>query len=300
MRLGIVNSESWAFLRNIADSLARQYPTAVYHKQDRRFPVLQHRLSLYLFRYTFRRFLRRQDVVLVEWANDMLAEAAVTRPAPALVTRLHRYEMFKWVDQVNWPAVNYVVLDSQAMRTKLLARTAAAPERTVVISPVGIAPENMVLQPRPWTGQIGILCDLAPRKRVYELILAFGALRREEPALRLHIGGGENAEQRAYYEALLRLVERLGLAGQVQFHGPVQDRWAWYRQMDILVSFSYSEGMQVAPLEAAVSGCYCLSHWWEGAEEAFPQEQLFFTEGEFVARVRRYCQAGAAPTHRRR
>jgi glycosyltransferase involved in cell wall biosynthesis len=83
----------------------------------------------------------------------------------------------------------------------------------------------------------------------------------------------------------------LGIQDKVVFYGRVNERWEWYQKMDIFVSYSYSEGMPVAPIEAIASGCYCLSHWWVGAEEVFPQEQIFLTEAEFVEKMLHYCRA---------
>ena len=39
------------------------------------------------------------------------------------------------------------------------------------------------------------------------------------------------------------------------------------------------------------SGCYCLSHLWDGASEALPPENLYITESELQQRIKAYCAA---------
>jgi len=43
-------------------------------------------------------------------------------------------------------------------------------------------------------------------------------------------------------------------------------------------------------MEAMASGCYCLSHRWDGAEELLPQENLFYTSAELQKKILRYCE----------
>jgi glycosyltransferase involved in cell wall biosynthesis len=290
MKLGVANKETWIFLEDIFAYLSSRYPTEVFKPATWPLPLWQAKLSHYLLRRSLKQFIHRNDVILFEWASELLVEASdvYTPQAGALVVRLHRYEMFQWVQRINWGAVSYVILDTEAMRQKLLERTSVAPERAIVL-PNAVPLERTSAEYRPFQGNIGILANLHPRKRIYELILAFYAAQKEMSALTLHIGGPERPQFRAYYEALHDLVRRLGLSDKVIFYGRVEDRWDWYQKMDIFVSYSYSEGMQVAPIEAAASGCYCLTHWWEGADEIFPRPQISTTEAEFVQQVLDYA-----------
>jgi glycosyltransferase involved in cell wall biosynthesis len=291
MKLGVANKETWIFLEDIFAYLSHQYPTEVFQLPARwPLPLLRDKTSHYMLRRSLKNFIQRQDVVLFEWASELVVEASDlhTAKAAALVVRLHRYEMFEWVERIKWEAISYVILDTEAMRQKLLERTSVAPERAIVL-PNAVPLARTSAEYRPFQGNIGILANLHPRKRIYELILAFYAAQKKWPDLTLHIGGPERPQFRAYYEALHDLVRRLGLNDKVIFYGRIEDRWAWYQQMDIFVSYSYSEGMQVAPIEAAASGCYCLTHWWEGADEIFPRPQISITEAEFVQQVLDYA-----------
>ena len=93
-----------------------------------------------------------------------------------------------------------------------------------------------------------------------------------------------------YYFALQQIVTDLDLSDKVTFYGNVTETWDWYHKIDIFISNSYSEGLQVAPMEAMASGCYCLSHRWFGADELMPSENLYYTNKELKDKVLRYCE----------
>lgn len=291
MKIGIANKETWIFLEDIYAYLDSQYETTVFRATPWLLPYWQQKMSHYMLRRSLKQFIHAHDVVLFEWASELLVEASdvYTPGAAALVTRLHRYEMFRWVERIKWENVSYVILDTEAMRRKLLSRTKVAPERALVL-PNAVPLAKTDASQRPFQKRIGILANLHPRKRIYELVLAFYAVLQEEPDMTLHIGGPPRPNYQAYDEAIHDLVRRLGIEDKVTFYGRVEERWDWYQSIDIFVSISYSEGMQVAPIEAAASGCYCISHWWEGADEIFPREQLFITERQFVDVVMNYAR----------
>src|SRR5690606_33664716 len=98
-------------------------------------PIMRPKMSHYLLRRSLNHFIHSCDAVLFEWASELLVEASdlKTPSAAALVVRLHRYEMFKWTQRINWDAVSYAILDTLAMRSKLLERTTLSPERALVI-----------------------------------------------------------------------------------------------------------------------------------------------------------------------
>jgi glycosyltransferase involved in cell wall biosynthesis len=292
MRLGVANLETWIFLEEIYKHLSNRFETEVFKPAEWPLSLGQRKMSHYLLRRSLADFIRRNEVVFFEWASNLLVEAShLHRPGmAALVTRLHRYEMFQWVERIKWEAVSLAILDTEAMRQKLLARTGMAPERTVVIAnAVPLAKTSTAY--RPFRGNIGILANLHPRKRIYELILAYHAAQLRVPELTLHIGGPTRPMFEDYAEALQDLCRKLQLTDKVTFYGRVSNRWEWYHDMDVFVSFSYSEGMQVAPIEAAACGCYCLSHAWVGANEIFPCRQIFVTEAEFVQKLVDYARS---------
>jgi glycosyltransferase involved in cell wall biosynthesis len=129
---------------------------------------------------------------------------------------------------------------------------------------------------------------------VYELILAFDELVKANDRFSLHIGGDPHPRFRDYYQAILRLIELRGLKDKITLYGNISKPEDWYSQIDIFISNSYNEGLQVSPLEAIASGCFALSHNWSGADEFFPAENLYFTDQELIEKILHFSQSNPA------
>jgi glycosyltransferase involved in cell wall biosynthesis len=231
-----------------------------------------------------RAFLRRHDAVFFEWASGLLAAASTLPKAGGIVARLHRYELYQWADKINWEAVDRLIVVSQA---KLREFAAAFPAQThkVVMIPEAVSVQRFRPVEKPFRGDIGILCHMRPRKRVYELVLAFYELLKHRPDFHLHIGGGRASGVGEYDDAVRQLVDRLGLRDKVSFYGHVSQPETWYPRIDVFISNGYSEGLQVSLLEAMASGCHALSHHWDGADELLPAENLYYTNTELVQQL---------------
>jgi glycosyltransferase involved in cell wall biosynthesis len=288
LRLGVVNPETWDFFNELFEFFRSRYETSLFTKRETSLPIFRSRLEARRLRRDLGRFLRGHDVVFFEWASDMLALATSLPKSAAIVTRLHRWELYAWADAVDWNAVDRVILVSEAKREEFLKRF---PEQE---SKVTVVPESIDLRRFPFTerhfsGSIGTLCHIRPRKRVYDLVLTFADLLKADPSLRLHIGGNPVPDQMDYYHALRNIVRRLSIEDSVVFDGFVERPWEWYPKIDIFVSNSYSEGLQVSPMEAMASGCYTLSHRWDGADELLPEDCLYGTNGELSEKILAYC-----------
>ena len=46
---------------------------------------------------------------------------------------------------------------------------------------------------------------------------------------------------------------------------------------------------QGALIEAMASGCFCLSHFWDGAEEVLPEGSLYATDAELEHKILEHC-----------
>jgi glycosyltransferase involved in cell wall biosynthesis len=289
MQLGIAIEETWNFFHEIYAELAKYHQTNVFKRKVFNLPIFDARINKYLFQRDLRNFMRANDVVFFEWASELLAIASHLPKTCGIVTRLHRYEMYQWGDKVNWDAVDKIIFVSQAKRQEFIDKFPAQVEKTIVINEA-VDPDKFWFSPRKFNGNIGTLCHLTSRKRVYELLLAFYELIQERDDLHLHIGG-PHGDHSDYYYAMHDLIKKLGLQDSITFYGEVTGPWDWYQIIDIFISNSYSEGLQVSPMEAMASGCYCLSHHWAGAEELLPEEYLFYTNTELQEKVLRYCEA---------
>ncbi len=295
MRIGVVIEETWSFFREIYEELASHHQTTLFQHESINLPIFHDRINNLKFNRDLARYLRTNDVVFFEWASELLALATQLPKACIIVTRAHRYELYHWADKVNWAAVDRIILVSEAKRREFSKRFQDHAGKVVVI-PEAIDLGNFEHIDKPFAGDIGILCHLTPRKRVYELILAFYELTRRQSNFTLHIGGGRHERFGDYYEALHRLVSKLGIEENVRFYGNINDPKEWYANIDIFISNSYSEGLQVAPMEAIASGCYCLSHHWDGADELLPDKYLFLTEQELIKKIQEF--ADSAPDER--
>jgi len=296
MRIGVAIEETWSFFQEIYTELTSHHQVSLFQRRQVHLPFFEGRVNRRLFQRDLRDFLRKNQVVFFEWASELLAAASRVPKSCGIVTRLHRYELYQWADLIHWEAVDRLILVSRAKQREFIQRFPQYAEKTVVI-PEAISIDKFQPHNRSFNGDLGILCHLTPRKRVYELILAFYELLQQQDGFHLHIGGGEHELHGDYYAALRYLVQRLNLQDKVTFYGTVKDAAEWHQRIDIFISNSYSEGLQVSPMEAIASGCYCLAHAWDGADELLPADDIFLTNAELIQKILSY--ANSSPQERR-
>jgi glycosyltransferase involved in cell wall biosynthesis len=288
-RVGIfVGEDNWRFLNDVYALLSSNYQVDIFKARKYKLPFFHDRLNRLVLRLEINSFMDQCDVCFFEWSSELLATTSNMHKRGKFVTRLHRYELYQWADKINWDAVDKIILVSHAKKAEFLARFPEQLDKITVI-PVFVSLDKFSYTIKQFSGDIGILCNLIPRKRVYELILAFYDLSQKIEGLHLHIGGEKTQGDEDYFEALQNLVNELHLVDKVTFYGDVSEPWKWYKKIDIFISNSYSEGLQVALMEAMASGCYCLSHRWIGADELLPQNNLFFTNAELQNQILSYC-----------
>lgn len=295
MRLGVAIQETWGFFNEIYTDLTRHYETTLFKPRTWQVPIFHSRINQHLFRHDLQTFMRANEVVFFEWASDLLAAATRLPKTSGIVTRLHRYEMYGWANRINWDAVDKIIVVSHAKKREFIAKFPEQAAKLVVSGP-STNLEKFRPQPKVFKGDIGTLCHLSPRKRVYDLILTFSELLQKRSDFHLHIAGGLDPAFEDYYNALHYIVKKLNLQDRVTFYGNVTDTWNWYHKIDIFISNSYSEGLQVAPMEAMASGCYCLSHHWDGADELLPQENLFYMSTALLEKI--LCYASLSETQK--
>jgi glycosyltransferase involved in cell wall biosynthesis len=279
MKIGIAIEETWDFLHDLYGDLNKYHQVSVFNRRTTQWPIFRDRRKRYLFSQDLSQFLSQNDIVFFEWASELLVAATKLPKTCGIVTRLHRYEMYQWVDKVDWNKVDKIILVTRSKQEEFIKRFPEHAHRSVVINE-SVSLEKFPFHPKPFGGDIGILCHLTPRKRVYELILDFYELTKNGRRFHLHIGGDSHPSYGDYMEAMQWLVKDLELESDVTFYGPVTNTRDWYHNIDIFISNSYSEGLQVALLEAMASGCYCLSHRWSGVDELLPRENLYYTGNE--------------------
>jgi glycosyltransferase involved in cell wall biosynthesis len=285
--IGVSENDTWGFFNEIYRNLNQYYQTTIFKPRTTKITIRNNRINRYLFTHDLQSFLDSNDVVFFEWASDLLAFASTLPKKCKIITRLHRYEMYHWAEKIHWDNVDRIILVSHAKEREFISKFPSQVSKTIVLSP-STSLEKFHPNPRTFNGNIGILCHIAPRKRVYDLILAYSELIKKKNDFHLHIAGGYELANEDYYHAIQRLVGELELEDKITFYGKIQDPWNWFPMIDIFVSNSYSEGLQVALMEAMASGCYCLSHNWDGADELLPMRNLYFTNTELQEKIIAY------------
>ncbi|HLW79243.1 MAG TPA: glycosyltransferase, partial [Terriglobia bacterium] len=101
---------------------------------------------------------------------------------------------------------------------------------------------------------IGTVANLSPGKGIEFLIEAAPRIKQRVPGACFIVVGEKLANRHAYWSALTRRIEELGLARDFVFTGPRRDMPGVYRAMTVYAHPSESEGCSVAVLEASSSG----------------------------------------------
>ncbi|MBI5650362.1 MAG: glycosyltransferase family 4 protein [Chloroflexi bacterium] len=295
MKLGVVVDGPWGFIRELLADWQTRYQVQVFAFQEWNLPFAKGRVNQWRRARALTRFLADNDVVFFEWAGPLLVLASRLNTRARIITRLHSYELIDFAPRINWNVVARVILVSQAMHRRFCELYPAMAEKTTVVYN-GVALDKFSKSERADAQVIGMLCNLVPIKRVYEMILTLYELKRAGAPLALRIAGSadQGAEPERYYLAMQRAVRQLELESQVTFVGPVSDPASFLQSIDIFISNSYWEGQQVALLEALATGCYCLAHFWDGADEVLPAEQLFITDRDLREKIVAFCALPSA------
>ncbi len=291
MKLGVIVDGHWGFIGELLDDWRAHFQTEVFAFEEVHLPVSQGRVNQWRLNRALRRFIKKQDLVFFEWAGPLAIVATRMFPAKPIVVRLHSWELYQYAPHITWDAVSHVILISNAMQQRFCELFPDQAHKSRVIY-CGISLERFSLRPPKFAGNIGMLCDLVPIKRVYDIILTIYELKKRGYHLTLHLGGKprSGSDNQRYLVSMKRAVDKLGLQDRVIFHGWVENPAHWLKAIDIFISNSYWEGQQNALLEAMASGCYCLSHFWDGAEEILPAGFLYATASELQTKIIEYCE----------
>lgn len=287
--IGLVIDGSDGFIRPVEVELGRRYHVSRFTPSYVSLPVVGAWANHVLLNLQLLQFMRAHDLVFFEWAAGLLVKATHLRKACPIVTRLHSGELLETAPAVDWDRVDATITVTDYMRRRLLDVADVAPRMLCVVQN-GIDLEKLRPGPRTFQYRIGMACRVTTIKRVYEAVLCLYELRRQGYPFTLDVAGPlEDERERRYPLALQSLVERLGLTEHVSLRGHIADMAAWYQDIDVFLSNSFWESGQNALKEAMASGCYCLSHWWGGAEEVLPATHLFFTDSDLREKLLAYA-----------
>lgn len=303
-KIGLFVGESgnWNFFHDIYADLKTSYTVETFNTKQYNVPLLYGRFNRWMFNHKMNSMLKHNDLCFFEWASELLVPASHLPKRCPIVTRLHSYEINVWAPKVNWHHVDKIIFVAQHIRQKFVERYPDHAYKTEVVYN-GVNLDRFTLAPESHEIlNLGMLGWLHPVKRVYETVISLYELKAKGYRTHLHIAGGmvPGGYHDDYALATYRLVEKLGLERDVTFYGHVKDPYQWLHNIDIFISNSYWEGQQVALLEALASGCYCLSHWWDGAEEVVPQKALFVTGGDLQQKIIDYIHLSDTEKQKRK
>jgi glycosyltransferase involved in cell wall biosynthesis len=300
-KLGVICFKNWKFFKDIYDRLEKDFNIKSYDGYSSKLKLIDGHEHLKGFignrlvdKKKIDEVLKWSDVAFFEWASHFLEIGTHLPKRTPMVARLHRFEIFNYAKKIDWSKLDKLVLVSNVMRKWVLDRITFPDEKTVVIYNAINTDYFKPLAPRKsLTYKLGILGDVIPRKRVYELVLAFKELSDEIPEhkFRLSVAGKMEGE---YPEFVKSLVERLDLKGRVALEGRVDDIVKWYNSIDIIVSNSMHESAHLTIQEGKACGCYPIAHWWDGADEFLSRDLLYYTNAEFIERVRTFYEQSEA------
>ena len=289
MRLGVVVDGHAGFIGDLLADWRSRYKTEEFNFQDIDLALFEERVNQWRLKKSLKNFINRNDIVFFEWAGQYATLSSQLNIKSPLIVRLHSWELFKFGPNIDWSRIDRILLVSNAMQQKFIDLYPDQAHKSKVVSN-GVSLSRFSPTSRQFSGVMGILCDLVPIKRVYDLILTVYDLKKKGYEWKLNIGGKSRSgpDSQRYNASIRRAVSKLGLQDQVFFYDWVQDTSTWLNEQDIFISNSYWEGQQVALLEAMATGCYCLSHFWDGAEEVLPPDYIFVTESELQQKIIAY------------
>jgi len=198
---------------------------------------------------------REMELSRATWIKDIDHRQALGCARPSPLRRFWSH-YFRMLSRIAYHQASRLVTLSEANRRKQLA-DGADPARIVVV-PNGVR-WNQPTVPDPTAPQpassgplrVGFVGRVVPIKDVITLVRAV-ALAREQVDLEVSIIGPEN-EDPVYAKRCRQLVATLDLEEQVRFLGP-QPMAEMYRQLDVVVLTSLSEGQPLVILEAHAAG----------------------------------------------
>ena len=246
------------------------------------------------------RLLDRVDVAFFEWCQYPFPEAMMIRyPKCKIVLREHGLPFFDTYKVFPWNNVDLFIGASELFGEKLKELPPDRQPKRYVDIPVGSDPAFFTIPKHKIYGHNLLMHSAIIRfkKRVYTTLETFYDLLKHDRSWDLHIVGnwspvlaGPQApgwEGVQYTGPCQELIEDLDLAAKVHLspHMDVKDWRSCLGAMDLFISNSIREGVQISLIEAMLSGIHPFVHAWRGAEAYYPKECIFKTQRELVDKI---------------
>ena len=172
------------------------------------------------------------DIVFCEWATHYLRWLSKKNYKNVLACRMHRFELDRHYDEIQWNNIDSVLFISEAMERKFRAKGDYEGKTFVTYDNLNF--EDFPLIQKEKTMQIGMLGNIEPRKGVLEFVEHFGKMNL--PEIKLSIAG--KAKDATYYGKIKRHIVENNLESKITIEGYVKDLNDWYNSNDCIISNS--------------------------------------------------------------
>lgn len=238
------------------------------------------------------RLLDRCDVAFFDWTQSPLPQAIrIEELSCKIAVRAHGIPFFGLYKTFPWQKVD-LLIGSAGIFGQRMKEAKKQPKRYLHIPPgsnptVFTIPANKKYHQNLCTHSMIIRF----KKRVYTTLQTFYDVLQRDRRWKLHVVGSwkspEGWEGTNYTDPCLELMEDLDIESKVYLSPNMQQpRWAaWLRDMDIFISNSLREGLQVSVVDAMLAGVYPLINCWRGSSEYYPADNIFKTQSELVDKI---------------
>lgn len=243
------------------------------------------------------RRLADAETIVCEWAGPNLVWYSQRKqPHQRLIARMHGFEMrgARWVKEINFDAVDTLIVVSEHYRAKALASLRISEDRVVVI-PNSVDVDDLA-RPKHANSQfrLGLVGWVPFLKRPDRAVDLIEALRRQDSRYVLHVRGrppweyphhwNNPVERRLYYDFFAGIRAK-SLQGAVAFENFGPDMGSWLRKIGVVLSPSDHESFHLAPAEGMASGAVPVIWGREGAREVFGDHYVYATVDDMVTKV---------------
>lgn len=242
------------------------------------------------------RLLDSCDVAFFDWCQSPFLEAmSLERLKCKVAVRAHGMPFFSIYKTFPWNVVDLLIGASVIIGWRIEELPQDKRPKRYVDIPVGSDPTFFMIPKAKKYGRSLLMhsTTIRYRKRIYTTLQTFYDLLQHDRRWSLHIvGEWEDAgytgwEGPQYTEPCKELIEDLELSTKVHLT-PNMSLEAWRNYlggMDVFISNSIREGVQVSLVESMLSGVYPLINCWRGSDHYYPKKCLFKTQRELVEKV---------------
>ncbi len=215
--------------------------------------------------------LRRADLILFEWSDELLIHASHMDKGCPVVCRLHSYEAFaEMASEVNWNWVDHLLFVNDPVRHLFDQQVQHPISRSVIHSGVDFQ-HFTISEQTEWTFKTGSVANIDYQKNPTLLLYCFKKIHEYDSSYRLHLAGQfQDHRYQLYFDHLLNKSPL-----PVAFDGWIEDMPAWHADKDFVISTSLFDSFLCSIAEGMASGVLPRIHDCYGAENLYPRNYIF-------------------------